>query len=52
MEAWRLVAAALLALVLGASQLQAGALPAWTFPVVCGIALLSVLLLLALNWRR
>ena len=51
-EGWRLVGSAVVALLLAASQLQGSALPAWVFAVVGGIALLSVLVLLMLHWRR
>ena len=44
LEIWRLLGAAISALLLGASQLDPNPLPAWVFPVVGGIALLSVAL--------
>jgi hypothetical protein len=42
LEIWRLLGAAIAALLLGASQLDPNPLPVWVFPVVAGIALLSV----------
>lgn len=54
LEIWRLLGAAISALLLGASQLDPNPLPAWVFPVVGGIALLSVAVpfLIERVWRR
>ncbi len=42
LEIWRFLGAAIAAVLLASSQLQPNPLPAWVFPVVAGIALLSV----------
>lgn len=44
LEVWRFLGAALAAVLLAASQLDPNPLPAWVFPLVGGLALLSVLL--------
>jgi hypothetical protein len=44
LEVWRLLGAALAAALLAASQLDPNPLPAWVFPLVGGLALLSVVL--------
>ena len=54
LEIWRLLGAAISALLLGASQLDPNPLPAWVFPVVGGIALLSLIVPFVIErlWRR
>jgi hypothetical protein len=52
LEIWRLLGAAIAALLLGASQLAPNPLPAWVFPVVAGIALLSVAVPFAIERLR
>ncbi len=42
LEIWRLIGGAIAAGLLAASQIEPNPLPAWVFPLVAGIALLSV----------
>jgi hypothetical protein len=54
LEIWRLLGAAISAVLLGASQLDPNPLPAWLFPVVGAIALLSLVVPFVIErlWRR
>lgn len=51
-EIWRLVGMAVSAALLGASQLQPNPLPAWVFPIVAGITLLSLVVALIIDRRH
>jgi len=51
-EIWRYLGAAVSAALLAASQIQPNPLPAWVFPVVGGIALLTVGLAYVLDRRE
>jgi hypothetical protein len=51
-ELWRLLGGAIAAVLLASSQLQPNPLPAWVFPVVAGLTLLSVGVALVLERRQ
>jgi hypothetical protein len=51
-EVWRLIGMAVSATLLGASQLQPNPLPAWVFPLVAGITLLSLVVSLLIARRQ
>jgi hypothetical protein len=51
-EVWRLIGMAVSAALLGASQLQPNPLPAWVFPLVAGITLLSLVVSLVIARRQ
>ncbi|HLH25087.1 MAG TPA: hypothetical protein VK066_21415 [Chloroflexota bacterium] len=51
-EVWRLLGGAIAAVLLAASQIQPNPLPAWVFPLVAGITLLSLGVALAMDRRR
>ena len=51
-EIWRLLGGAIAAVLLASSQLQPNPLPAWVFPVVAGIALLSLVVSFVLERRE
>jgi hypothetical protein len=48
-EMWRLLGGAIAAVLLASSQLQPNPLPAWAFPIVAGIALLSLVVALVID---
>jgi hypothetical protein len=54
LETWRILAAALAAVVVGASQLDPAYVPSWLFAVVGALVLLSVAVayLAERYWRR
>ncbi|HZR97500.1 MAG TPA: hypothetical protein VFE37_02270 [Chloroflexota bacterium] len=51
-EIWRLLGGAIAAVLLAASQIQPNPLPAWVFPVVAGLALLSLVVSLVIDRRQ
>jgi hypothetical protein len=51
-DLWRLLGAAVSAVLLAASQLNPNPLPAWVFPVVGAIALLAVAVPFVIERRR
>ena len=52
LEIWRYLGAAVAAVMLGASQLDPNPLPAWVFPVVAVLALLTLGWSVFVDWRR
>jgi hypothetical protein len=48
-EIWRFLGGAIAALLLASSQLQPNPLPAWVFPVVAGITLVSLVVALVID---
>jgi hypothetical protein len=52
LEIWRYLGAAVAAVMLGAAQLDPNPLPAWVFPVVAVLALLTLGWSVFVDWRR